>query len=460
MKASRICLLVLLFGMALFQSCKSENPVTEPLPPEEPEPPEEPSPSLSDEELMEMVQKQTFNYFWEGAEPNSGLALERSNGSGKTVTMGGSGFGLATFPAAVERGWITRQDAIERLQKALNFLEEVPTYHGAFSHWYNGSTAETQPFSEKDDGGDLVETAFLMQGLLINRQYFDEDTEAQKNIRQRITTLFENVEWTWYTQGENVLYWHWSPDYNFEIGLRLSGYHEALITYVLAAASPTYPIEPEIYHQGWAGNGSMKNGNTYYEETLPLGNEMGGPLFFAHYSFIGLNPDGLTDRYADYWEQNRAHTLINYKYCVDNPLGYRGYGEEVWGLTASDGPNGYSAHSPTHDLGVITPTAAISSIPYTPEKSLKAMHYFYEVLGDRLWGEYGFYDAFSLQEQWFSGNYLSIDQGPIVAMIENYRSGLLWDLFMNDPDVQNGLEKLDFSSPYLKKTHTDAKKKP
>lgn len=449
MKAVRVYVLILL-GMAFWQGCETENPVNEPLPEEEPEEPEDPTPSISDEELMELVQKTTFNYFWDFAEENSGMALERSNGSQTVVATGGSGMGLASFPAAVERGWITKEQAMERLRKILNFLESVPVYHGAFSHWYNGATGETVSFSEFDNGGDLVETSLLMQGLLINRQYFDEETEVQQNIRSRITTLFENVEWSWYTRGENVLYWHWSPDHDFQIGLKITGYNEALITYVLAAASPTHSIDAEAYHQGWARNGSIKNGNTYYDETLPLGKEMGGPLFFAHYSFIGLNPEGLTDAYADYWEQNRAHTLINYKYCVNNPVGYRGYGENVWGLTASDSPSGYHAHSPTSDLGVITPTAAISSIPYTPEESLAAMHYFYEVLGDRLWDEYGFYDAFSLHTQWFSGSYLAIDQAPIVAMIENYRTGLLWDLFMNDPDVQNGLQKLGFSSPYLK----------
>lgn len=438
----------ILIGLFVWQSCDSDSP-TRPDPPGEEEPDPPPEETLSDEELMDLVQEKTFNYFWEGAEPSSGLALERSNGSGTTVTMGGSGFGLALFPVAVERGWITREDAIDRLQKVLDFLEEVPTYHGAFSHWYNGATAETVPFSEKDDGGDLVETSFLMQGLLIIRQYFDADNDAHKNIRNRITALWEAVEWNWYTQGENVLYWHWSPNYNFDKGLRISGYNEALITYVMAASSPTYPIDIKVYHQGWAQNGAIKNGQTYYGETLPLGGDLGGPLFFTHYSFIGLNPNGLSDLYANYDKQNIAHTLINYKYCVDNPNGYRGYGEESWGLTASDSPDGYTAHSPTRDLGVITPTAALSSIPYTPEKSLAAMHFFYEELGERLWGEYGFHDAYSLQEQWFADSYLAIDQGPIVAMIENYRTGLLWDLFMDDTDINNGLERLGFSSPYM-----------
>ena len=448
MKEFQLILLFML-GIAVLQGCTDSGSSARPEPPVEEEPPPEPVPELSDEALMDLVQERTFQYFWDGAEPSSGLALERSNGTSTTVTTGGSGFGLASFPAAVERSWISRQDAIKRLQKILSFLEQVPTYHGAFSHWYNGSTGETEPFSEKDNGGDLVETALLMQGLLINRQYFDGSSEAEQNIRQRITALWEAVEWTWYTQGESVLYWHWSPEYDFDIGSKIQGYNEALMAYVLAASSPTHPITAEVYHEGWARGGNLQNGNSYYDTTLPLGPKLGGPLFFAHYSFIGLNPKGLSDRYANYWDQNKAHSLINYKYCIDNPLGYRGYGGEAWGLTASDGPNGYSVHSPTNDLGVITPTAAISSIPYIPEKSLAAMHHFYGTLKDRLWGQYGFHDAYFLQEQWFADSYLAIDQGPIVGMIENYRTGLLWDLFMADPEIKEGLRKLGFSSPAI-----------
>ena len=443
----QVCIFIL--GLSLWMGCSSSGPGPEPGPPgEEPDPDPPAGETITDKELMDLVQETTFKYFWDYAEPNSGLARERSNGSSTTVTTGGSGFGLASFPAAVERGWITRQDAVSRLGKILDFLEEVPTYHGVFSHWYNGSTAQTQPFSEKDDGGDLVETAFLMQGLLINRQYFDGNSTSEQQIRRRITTLWKNVEWTWYQQeGENVLTWHWSPEHNFDINLKIIGYNEALIVYVLAASSPTYPIDPQTYHKGWAQDGAIKNGASYYGITLPLGKEKGGPLFFAHYSFIGLNPMGLTDEYANYEDQNVAHSLINYKYCMENPLGYRGYGDDAWGLTASDDPAGYKVHSPTNDTGVITPTAAVSSIPYTPEKSLAAMHYFYEELGDRLWGEYGFRDAYSLQDQWFAESYLAIDQGPIVAMIENHRTGLLWELFMADTEIKNGLKKLGFSSP-------------
>lgn len=440
---------IFFIGLILWTGCSSPSTGPVPVPPNENPPSEPPAAVLSDQELLNLVQEKTFGYFWEFAEPNSGMALERSNGSATTVATGGTGFGLASFPAAVERGWITREQAVVRLDKILNFLSTVPRYHGAYSHWYNGATGETVPFSEKDNGGDIVETAFLMQGLLINRQYFDAETNDEQQLRERITAIWEAVEWTWYTQGENVIYWHWSPEYAFEINQRVSGYNETLIVYVLAAASPTYGIEKEVYYNGWTRNGDILNGEEYYDITLPAGPKLGGPLFFAHYSFIGLNPYGLKDRYLDYWEQNVSHTLINFSYCVDNPLGYRGYGPQVWGLTASDGPNGYEAHSPTNDLGVIAPTAAISSIAYTPEKSLDAMHFFYEQLGDRLWGPYGFHDAFSLQDQWFADSYLAIDQGPIIAMIENYRTGLLWDLFMEDADVQNGLKKLEFSSSQI-----------
>ena len=412
---------------------------------------EEPPPQMSDEELLDLVQEQTFKYFWDFAETNSGLAKERSQEdayggmSPQLVTTGGSGLGLASFPAAVERGWISREQAVQRLDKILDFLESVPTYHGAFSHWYNGSTGQTISFSEMDDGGDLVETSLLMQGLLINRQYFSGEGDEETAIRERITQLWEAVEWSWYTNRQNVLYWHWSPTYNFQMNLPIRGWNEALIVYVLAAASPTYPIEKEVYDRGWASGGSIVTNRNHYNNQLPLGPSYGGPLFFAHYSFLGLNPNGLQDQYADYFEQNRAHALIHYNYAVDNPGDFEGYGANAWGLTASDSHEGYSAHSPTNDLGVIAPTAALSSFPYTPEESMQALRYYYEELGDELWGPYGFYDAFSEEHNWVANGYLAIDQGPIIGMIENYRSGLLWNLFMSDEEIQAGLDRLGFT---------------
>lgn len=402
--------------------------------------------TLGTEELLELTQETTFKYFWDFADA-SGMAKERSQGS--VLTSGGSGFGVSCFPAAVERGWVTKNAALQRLQKILSFLESADSFHGVFSHWYH-STGKTRRFSEKDDGGDIVETAFLFQGLLINRQYFSGDNTEEKEVRDRITALWEAVEWDWYTQGKKAITWHWSENYGFEKDHTVSGWNEALIVYVLAAASPTHSIDKETYENGWARNGNMVKNNTHYGRTLPLGPKYGGPLFFAHYSFIGLNPKNLSDQYTtNYFQQNRTHSLINYEYCKANPKGYKGYSENSWGLTASDNNNGYSAHSPTNDLGIITPTAALSSFPYTPKESTQALEYFYNELKDKLWGPYGFYDAFSEHHNWYADGYLAIDQGPIVAMIENHRTQLLWNLFMKDQNVKDGLTKLGFTSPNI-----------
>ena len=405
-------------------------------------------PQISDEELLTKVQEQTFRYFWEGAEPNSGMARERTS-SGTTVTTGGTGFGVMAMTVAAERGFITRGEACERVQRIVTFLSEKATsYHGAFSHWIYGDTGRTRPFSADDDGADLVETALLFQGLLTARAYFDGADASETALRGDITRLWEAVEWDFFTkEGEaQVLYWHWSPTKGWVMNLPVSGWNEALIVYVLAASSPTHPIDRSVYDNGWAKSGAIRNGKLFYDTALPLGENYGGPLFWAHYSFVGLNPEGLSDAYADYWEQVRNHTLINYAYCVDNPKEYAGYGPDCWGLTASDIEGGYTASSPTNDQGVIAPTAALSSMPYTPDESMAALRYFYYKLGDRLWSDYGFIDAFNLTTGWFdTGEHIAIDQGPIILMIENHRTGLLWRLFMSDADVRTGLSKLGFT---------------
>lgn len=405
-------------------------------------------PQISDEELLTKVQRQTFRYFWEGAEPTSGMARERTT-SGATVTTGGTGFGVMAMTVAAERGFVTRSEACERVQRIVTFLAQRATaYHGAFSHWINGETGATLPFSADDNGADLVETGLLFQGLLTARAYFDGADAAESKLRADITALWEAVEWDFFTkQGtEKVLYWHWSPDKGWAMNLPIRGWNEALIVYVLAASSPTHPIDREVYAEGWARGGAMLNGKLFYDTVLPLGEDYGGPLFWAHYSFLGLDPKGLSDAYADYWEQVRNHTLINYKYCVANPKKYAGYGPDCWGLTASDIPDGYTASSPTNDRGVIAPTAALSSMPYTPDESMAALRFFYYKLGDKLWSDYGFIDAFDLSTGWFdTGMHIAIDQGPIVVMIENHRTGLPWRMLMSDTDVQAGLAKLGFT---------------
>jgi hypothetical protein len=411
--------------------------------------------NLSNEQLLDQVQRQTFKYFWDFGHPISGMARERSNRSydygDEVVTTGGTGFGIMAIIVAAERGWITRAQAAARISKIVNFLWKADMYHGAFPHWLNGETGHTIRFGIKDDGADIVETSFLYEGLLCARQYFTKDTPDEQNVRNRILWMWEGVEWNWFTQGgQNVLYWHWSPNNDWSMNHQIHGWNECLITYVLAASSPRYSIDKAVYDQGWATGPEYKNGKTYYNTTLPLGPDLGGPLFFTHYSFMGLDPHGLKDQNADYWQQNQAHTRINHDYCVANPKQQKGYGANCWGLTASDSWQGYAAHSPTEDLGVISPTAALAAYPYAPAESLLAMKHFYNDLGDKIWGEYGFVDGFSEQHDWYAKSYLAIDQGPIVVMIENQRSGLLWKLFMGSPEVQKGLKKLGFQSPHLK----------
>jgi len=403
-----------------------------------------------DASLLEAVQRQTFRYFWDFAHPVSGLARERSNGDPDVITTGGSGFGIMAVIIAAERGWITRGEALKHLLKIARFLEKASSYHGVLPHWLHGGSGTTIPFSRKDDGSDLVETSYLIAGLLCARQYFTRKGH-EAELRSRIDRLWREVEWNWHMRdGSNVLFWHWSPNNGWSMNHEIRGWNECLITYLLAASSPTYPIPPRVYHWGWANGRDFKNGHIYYDEfKLPLGPEFGGPLFFAHYSFLGLDPRGLSDNYADYWDQNRAHTLINHAYCVANPKGHRGYGPDCWGLTASDTYNGYSTHSPTNDPGVITPTAALSSLPYTPNESLAALRHFYRGLGDRLWGEYGFKDAFCEDKNWFAESYLAIDQGPIIVMIENHLSGLIWELFMCCPEIKAGLAQLGFQRSRL-----------
>jgi hypothetical protein len=410
--------------------------------------------ALDDTALLDAVQRQTLRYFWDFAHPTSGLARERSNVAFhyglETVTTGGSGMGVMAIIAGVERGWIGRREAVRHVLKSLRFLARASSYHGVFPHFLDGDTGRTIPFSRKDDGADLVETSFLMQGLLCARQYFDRDEGEERELRQRADTLWREVEWDWHTRGGgDVLYWHWSPNNTWSMNHEIRGWNECLITYVLAASSPHHAIAPEVYHRGWARDGAMRNAKRFHGVELPLGPDQGGPLFFAHYSFLGLDPRGLEDRYADYWQQNTAHVAINRAHCLANPNHFKGYGADCWGLTACDNYQGYSAHAPDNDLGVIAPTAALASFPYAPEAAMNALRHFHGALGTHLWSDYGFRDAFSEGHDWVAESHLAIDQGPIVVMIENYRSGLLWKLFMSCPEVKGGLARLGFESPHI-----------
>ena len=414
--------------------------------------------SLSDDALMDTVQRRTFLYFWEGAEPNSGLAPERYHVDGvypendaNVVTSGGSGFGIMAILAGIDRGYVTREEGLARMERIVSFLEKADRFHGAYPHWWYGDTGKVKPFGQKDNGGDLVETAFLIQGLLAVHQYYVNGNEKEKALAQRIDQIWRDVDWNWYRQGgQNVLYWHWSPTYGWEMNFPVHGYNECMIMYILAAASPTHGVPAAVYHDGWAQNGAIVSPHKVEGIELHLcyqGTEA-GPLFWAQYSFLGLDPVGLKDEYCpSYFHEMRNLTLVNRAYCIRNPKHYKGFGPDCWGLTASYSVDGYAAHSPNEqeDKGVISPAAALSSSVYTPEYSMQVMRHLYG-MGDKVFGPFGFYDAFSETDNWYPQRYLAIDQGPIAVMIENYRSGLLWNLFMSHPDVQAGLTKLGFNT--------------
>jgi hypothetical protein len=423
-------------------------------------------PAISDSTLLDSIERKTFDFFWSGAEPNSGMAPERIHMDGdypandqRIIATGGSGFGVMAILAGIHRGFITREQGLARLEKIVSFLQKADRFHGAYSHWINGEDGHVKPFGRKDNGGDLVETSYLFQGLLCARQFFSDGNAKEKQLAARIDRLWRAVDYDWYRNGgQNVLYWHWSPEYAWQMNFPVHGFNECLILYILGASSPTHGVPAEVYHQGWAENGAINQVSFYKNDTLHLhmqGNPPhGGPLFWSQYSFLGLDPRGLKDQYADYWKEMSTMSKINYQWCVDNPKQYKGYSDSSWGLTASYSVREYAAHAPDerNDLGVISPTAAISSFPYTPKESMAAIKHWYtsDSLRPKILGSYGFYDAFSESANWYKPWYLSIDQGPEVAMIENYRSGLLWKLFMSCPEVQSGLKKLGFTSPWIK----------
>lgn len=438
----------LLIFLLLSTACSNEEPLNEQ------------TSNLSEDELVATVQKDVFNYFWEYAHPKSKLARERLhednlNFDSNTVTIGGSGFGLLNIILGIENNFISKQEGITHLETALTFLEKADRFHGAWPHWIDGNTGKVIPFSELDDGGDLVETAFLCQALICIREYFKNGDTQEKELAQKAEALWQEVEWNWYTKNEEVLYWHWSPQHEWQMNFPIKGYDETLIVYILAASSTNFTIDAEVYHNGWARSGAISSNASKYNIPVVLNhngaNGHVGPLFWAQYSYLALDPRGLEDRYANYWDLVKNHTEIIYEHCIENPNGYTGYSEKCWGLTASysrndDGTVGYAAHQPNQDKGIITPTAALSSIPYTPEKSLAFLRFLYEENKSEYIGIAGPYDAFSPHYKWKTERYLAIDQGTIGPMMENYKNQLFWNLFMNAPDVREGLKKLGFSS--------------
>lgn len=390
--------------------------------------------------VLEKQQKAAFTYFYDFAEENSGLAYEGYNHGSKAVTIGGSGFGIMSLIVGAERGWITREQAIERTVKAVRWLGKADRYKGIWSHWHSPD-GKAFPFGNQVEAGDAVETSFLITGLIAAQEYFNGGTELEKEISDSVTSFINTIDWNHYTNGENHLYWIWhTPNNTYELPVK--GWNEGLITYLLALGAPEgHRISKEAYTAGWQSNGGFCNNNREnYGYKLPLGQENGGPLFFAHYSFVGLNPMRMKDNYAFYWQNNVAHAMINRHYCVyEAPSNYQ-YSANMWGLTACNGigSKGYSARCPGNDDGIIAPTAALASYPYVPFYATQVLMSMDQI--DALQGKYGIGDSYEPAIGQANNNHLAIDQGPIVVMIENYRSGLIWDLVMRSEYIQNCLK--------------------
>ncbi|HEY4301875.1 MAG TPA: glucoamylase family protein [Candidatus Didemnitutus sp.] len=419
---------------------------------------------FTDDELLTMVQEGCFRYYWERGHPNSGMAIEILPGDDNLCAMGASGFGVLALMVGTERGFVTREQGAERILKIVRFLKKADRFHGAWPHFLDGRTGKVNPFFGRyDDGADLVETAFMMQGLLTVRNYFDRDTAAEKEIRGTITTLWRELEWDWFRRDprSDFLWWHWSPDHAWYIGHPLVGWNETMIVYLLAIASPTHAVPPSMYYSGWAGQSETAveyrrgwsrtthgdhyaNGGKYYGIKLDVGEGTGGNLFFTQFSFLGFDPRHLRDKYTNYFDNNRALALINRAYCMDNPSNYRGYGSDCWGLSA--GINNGGMPQPNSDNGTICCSASLGVFPYTPKESMAALKHFYRDLGPQTWGIYGFYDGFNESEDWFQQVWMGLNQAQIVVMIENQRTGLAWKNFMANPEIRPALAAIGFAA--------------
>lgn len=410
---------------------------------------------LTDDELMDLVQQKAILRFTEGAHPETGMAIERTDpnayGGIPLLATGGTGFGIQAIIVGVSRGWVDRNDALDQLHRITDYLEEAPKFNGAFPHFYNARTNGVYSMFRMDTGADIVETSFLMNGLLAARQFFSGANEQESMLRDKINTLWENVDWNHHTKNgaENMLFWHWSPEHEFGTNARIRGFNECMITYIMAASSPTHPISPDAYHQGWTENWDKRY------KTLPDGKPdllVPAPAFFEAFNFSGVDPRGLSDTYADdYFDLSRARLLQQREWAIKNPLGFKGYGENFWGFSESDGPTEYHACAPSldRDRGTVAPYAVACAMPFAPEEAMAAMHHLYNEWGDKIWGPYGFNGALNPSKKWYSNDTVAIHQAQIPISIENHRSGLMWGLIMSCPEIQNGLTRLGFESPRL-----------
>jgi hypothetical protein len=407
------------------------------------------------EGFLTEVQEAGFRYFYNYAYPGSHLPREgiKAKDSWDPTAMSAVSTGMYFFNIVVgiERGFITREQGAAHAKVLLDFLNgPTERFYGAFPHWIDGKTGKVRPFSSKDNGADMVETAIIAQGLIFAREYFDGYSVVENSIRQTSDSLWKAIEWDKFIQNpgtdEQVMIWHWTPEHGFS-DLPIVGFNEAEICYILGVGSPTFPIAPEVYWDGWVA----KNPEYYNPRTveglngpieLKLTWDYGIPMFVMHYSYLGLDPRSVPLQDGNLFDEFTRLTLANHDYAKLNADKFKGY-DKYWGLTASLDPNGYRAHHPIHDdNGTISPTGALCSMPYLPKQVIDMMCELYLEKGDTLWGPFGFYDAFNPTLDWVADGYIGIDVGPIAPMIENYRSGKLWYTFMQAPEVHEAIEKI------------------
>lgn len=438
--------------------------------------------SASDEAFLDEVQERTFAFFWERTNPANGLVPDRWP-SQSFSSVAAVGFGLPSYAVGIERGWITRAQGAERVLTTLRFLIHAPQgpeaagrtgYNGLFYHFLDMNTGERFQTVELS----TIDTALLMAGVIFSREYFDGSAAQESGIRALADSLYHRVDWQSMVNNPGRISMGWTPESGY-IEYDWRGYDEAMILLILAIGSPTHPVDASLWQTYMS---TARWGEYYGQQHVGF-----APLFGHQYSHIFIDFRGIRDPFMaahgiDWFENSRRAVLAQRAYAIDNPMAWRGYGADVWGLTASDGPadtvlvvNGtprefwtYTARGASHtavrDDGTLVPTAAGGSIAFAPELAINALRTMREQY-PMIWGEYGFLDAFNPTFRfedvplthgrvvngagWVDTDYLGIDQGPILLMAENYRSELIWRELRESPYIIAGLRRAGFTGGWL-----------
>ena len=410
-------------------------------------PPVLPPVLAGDAAFLETLQRTAFDFFWQEANPRNGLIRDRTRPDSK-CSIAAVGFGLSALPIGVEHGWVSRADAAQRTVTTLRTFAHGPQgpeaagtlgHRGWFYHFLEMDTARRAWKCELSS----IDTALLLAGVVDAGQFFDRGDPVEREIRDLGTRLVSAVDWEWMRDSGDTLTMGWHPETGF-IRSRWRGYNEAMILYLLALGAPSNPL-PSRAWTAWT--------ETYSWQTHHGQSYVVFPHLFVHqYSHCWVDFRGIADAAMaahgiDYFENSRRATLAQQAYAKANPLGHPGYGDRVWGFTACDGPDGYAARGAPpadHEDGTIAPTAAGGSLPFAPEICLPTLREFHARWGRELWTCYGFRDAFNVRSNWFASDVLGIDQGPILLMAENHRTGATWRRMQRSPILQRGLAAAGF----------------